>query len=593
MPVAPSEPTRPFEQRFIGRYPGAGDNVVSAYLRYALAVLQRHKWLAFSILGSILAATLAFTVSQTPQYFAMATVQINDRSDEVLGEDIEQELGGPSDWDIDRFLNTQLDILRSRMLAERVVNALDLGNDPAFFAAMGEENPAGEDAGRQALAASLLQSNITVDLPYSSRVARIGFESGDPQVSAQVANGFAEQFIQATLQRRFDSSAYAREFVTGQMEEARRDLEESERALNEYARGAGIIRTRGTGEDGAVGGEGGSVTASSLLQLNEAANDARAARIAQEADWRAMQATPLLSSRAELTNPTVQALMTRKSVVEADLQAATARYLPDHPAVARLGADLDAIDAQLKSAAANVRNSVAAEYRAAVAGEQNLQAQVGALRGQTMAEQDRSVRYNTLAREADTARSIYEGLLQRFRELTASAGVTASNIAIIDSARPPGSPSSPRLVFNMVIALLAGTVFAIIAVFLRDQFDDVIHVPEDVEAKLGVPLLGIIPRTQASEPLDELDNSRSPFAEAYNSLRGSLLYSTPQGPPRILAIVSAQPGEGKSTTSYAIAAGFARLGRKALLIDADLRRPSVHRLVQCNNAKGLTDVLTG
>jgi capsular exopolysaccharide synthesis family protein len=183
-------------------------------------------------------------------------------------------------------------------------------------------------------------------------------------------------------------------------------------------------------------------------------------------------------------------------------------------------------------------------------------------------------------------------LLQRFKELNASAGISNSNIAIVDRADPPTGPSSPNLMKNLAYALLAGLGIAAVTTFLRNQFDDTVRVPEDVEHKLELPLLGVIPRSRESSPDDELADPKSPVSEGYNSLRGALLYSTSHGLPKSLLITSSQPSEGKTTTSYAIAQGFARMGRKVLLVDVDLRRPSLHRRIGLDNAKGMTTLLT-
>ncbi|MFN2101272.1 GumC family protein [Altererythrobacter sp. MF3-039] len=570
-----------------------GDNPVSANLRYALAALRRNFWLAIAIVGAALALAVIATMLDAPRYSAATSVQINDQGDEVLGEELDGQRVDSSSWDIDRFLNTQLDILRSRALAVRVANANDLYDDPRFFAAMEMTSPEADLAPqrRRELVISLLRANLSIDLPRSTRIARVQFSSGDPEISARIVNSFADEFIQANLQRRFESSAYARKFVEEQLEEARSQLEETERDLNDYARSAGLIRTRDAFTVDASRPVAGSVTASSLLQLNEAANMARADRIAAQTRWRAESAIPLLSSRTVLANPTVQELMTRKARAQAELDAARERYLPDHPAVTNLANDLAAIDSQLTATASQVRNSVRAEYQAAQAAEVALQQQVDRLQGATLREQDRAVRYNTLAREADTARSIYDGLLQRYRELNASAGIAASNIAIIDRADPPLVPSSPSLPRNLALGLLAGLAAAVAAVYLRDRLDDAIHVPEDIEEKLGLALLGVVPEAE-DEPFVDMANPKSPVAEAYNSLRGSLLYSTRHGLPKVLAVTSAQAGEGKTTSSHAIASGFGRMGMKALLIDADLRRPAAHIATGLANKRGLTDLLT-
>ena len=579
--------------RYAAAYAASGENGISAAIRSVMGAIRRYLWMAVGIVVAAVALALIVTMLDTPRYTATASLQINDQSDEVLGGDFETQIAPPSDWDVDRFLNTQLDVLRSRALAERVADALDLANDERFFSAM-EVPPQGvptDEADKRKLAIHLLRTNTEVELRRSTRIAMIGFSSTDAEVTARIANALGEEFIQQNLQRRFDSSAYARNFVAEQLEEARSALEDSEAALNDYARQTGLIRTRDTFAPSGPELAAGTVTSSSLMQYNQAAIRAREARIAAQSRWDAVRNAPLLSSQPVLANPTVQSLMTRRAQLESELQVARERYLAGHPATSRLETDLEAVNQQLARTANEVRQSIRAEYLAAEAAQERLDGQVSAARGATLAEQDQSVRYNVLAREADTARSIYDGLLQRFRELNASAGIASSNITIIDRAEVPGYPSSPSLPRNLAIGLLVGFALAGIAIFLRDQLDDVIHTPEDVEEKLGLSLLGVVPRAEDQAPLDALSEPKSAIAEAYNSMRGALLYSTPTGLPKVIVVTSAQAAEGKSTTSFAIAAGLARIGIAPLLIDADLRRPALHKMVGVPADKGLTDLL--
>lgn len=574
-------------------YPALGENAISETLRQILSAVRRYFWMAAAIIVACVALAVVATMLDTPRYSASATVQINDQSDEVLGADFETQIAPPSDWDTERFLNTQLDVLRSRALAERVVDALDLASDERFFTAMEVPLSAvtGTDAQTRKWAIDLLQGNLDIDLRRSTRIALITFTSTDAELSARIANAFAEEFIQQNLQRRFDSSSYARNFVAEQLAEARRNLEQSEAALNDYAREVGLIRTRDAAAPSGPDLAAGSVTSSSLLQYNQAAIRARENRIAAQSRWDAVRNSALLSSQPVLSHPTVQSLMTRRAELESQLQAARERYLPGHPAIARLEGDIAGLNAQIERTARDVRQSIRAEYEAAAVAERRLDNQVRAARGATLAEQDQSVRYNVLAREADTARSIYDGLLQRYRELNASAGIASSNITIIDRAEVPSAQSSPSMTRNLALGLLIGFVLAGIAIFLRDQLDDVIRTPEDVETKLALPLLAVIPRAHDGTPVEALSDPKSSLTEAYNSMRGALLYSTPKGLPKIVVVTSAQSSEGKSTTSYALAAGFARIGEKPLLIDADLRRPALHKLLGTSKERGLTDLL--
>jgi len=560
-----------------------------------LGVWRRNRWLILGIVVFALVAAVIVTLLQTPRYTAVASVQIDDQGQQVLGEEFDQQSEVTPGGQAELFLNTQLEILRSRNLAQRVMRKLQLEGNERFYAAMGVSPPDPDISRteRREMVLELLQTDMSAFLPRNTRIARIGFTSTDPQMSARIANAFAEEFIQANLQRRFDGSAYARNFTSERLEEARVRLETSERELNAYARQAGLIRGRnsGSGDGDKDSAMGSSVTVSSLMQVNEAANQAEAARIAAEGRWRTEQSTPVFSSRAVLENPTVQALMTRRAELEGQLEVARARYLPDHPQVKQGETELKEIRQQLNGVAASVRNSIRSDYAAAAAAEQRLREQVRKLKGDTLAEQDRSVRYNTLAREADTNRSIYEGLLQRYRELNASAGVSSSNLSVIDVADPPLEPASPSLPLNLAVALASGILRAGVAALLRDQLDDTVRVPDDLEDKLGLPRLGVIPDSEGDEPSETLADPTSPVAEAYGSLRGVLLYATRSGLPRLLQVTSAQPAEGKSTSAYAIASGYARQGRKVLLVDADLRRPSVHRVAGVENRRGLSSLL--
>ncbi|WP_310018926.1 polysaccharide biosynthesis tyrosine autokinase [Croceicoccus sp. BE223] len=569
---------------------------MNATVRYILSRIRHNLLSILLIIALALAAAVVVTMLATPRYTATATVQINDQSENVLGEDLGADSNSNVGWDVERFLNTQLEVLRSRDVAERVANSLKLYDDPAFIAAMElpAESAAGPVEARRQMVVGLLQSNLGTDLPHETRVVRISFNSANPEVSARIANAFAEQFIQSTLQRRYDSSSYARTFIADQLQEARTRLERSERELNAYARRAGLIRSRdgSNGEDGPATGSS-SVTTASLSQINEAANRLSAERIAAEARWQAEAAMPALSSPTVLANPTVQQLMTDRARVDAKLETLRARYLDDYPEIVQLQAERKSINEQIASVAQSVRNSVRSQYVSALEAEQALRSKVDGLKGDTLAEQDRTVRYNTLAREADTNRSIYDGLLQRYRELNASAGISSSNLSIIDRAEVPGGPSSPNLLKNLLIAFVIGVFLAGVFVFVRDLLDDAIRVPEDVEQKMNMALLGVIPVASADNPDDDLADPKSPMSEAYNSLRGQLLYSTSEGLPKIIQVTSARQSEGKTTSSNAIAAGLARMGKRVVLVDADLRRPSEHKRHRLANQHGLSGLLTG
>lgn len=563
-------------------------------------IVRRNLTLFIGIIVLVLAIGLTVTLLTTPTYVASASVQIDQQSDQILeNQDVEPAIAYQ---DADRFLKTQTDVLHSRYLAGRVANQLALFT-PAFFGEMNEEVPQPSHGWSQEHAIqegvlNLLANNLTIDLPVDSRVVTISFSSPDARLAARVANGYATAFIKGNLQRKYDSSAYARNFLSGQLVDAKARLEQAEMSLNHYGREAGLIdtsRAAATHDSGsAASGNGSSITAASLVQLNEAANDAASTRIAAEERWRAAQSTPLMSLREVLQNLAIQALQQQRAEAQAKLDEERSHHRDEFPTVIQAKSYLNSLDQQITALAQTIRQSINDQYKSALNQEQALDKAVGGLKSATLSEQDRSVRYNILAREVDTSRTLYDGLLQRFKELSATAGATTNNISIVDSAVAPIKPSSPKLPLNLALSLIAGIALATLVIVVREQIDDVVRTPADAERKLGVSVLGSIPQPSDKQSISEaLASPRSPISEAYYALRTSLLYSTTHGLPRSLLVTSSQPGEGKSTTSLALATDLAKLGRRTLIIDTDLRRPSLHRALNTSNEEGLSTLLTG
>lgn len=561
-------------------------------------VLGYGRFIGLIIVLSLIAAVLAVLLT-TPRYTAKTTMQINNQTAQVLGKNSNTDLEEAAIStvnDTDRFLQTQLDIINSRAIAERVAQRLNLVGNKAFYTAVGKRESLTDTPKAKIFDDTIkaLLDHESADLPKNSRLAYIQFTATDPQLAARIANTWADEFIQANLQRRFESSSYARNFVANQLDEARVKLEQSERDLNSYARSAGLIKTRdqSTQSDTSAGMAPNSVTTASLLQLNLAANAAEQQRIAAQQRWTAISRGNLLNAPEVLANPTVTQLLTQRAQTEGELQSERARHLDDFPSVLKLKAQQAALDKQIDAVATSVRNSVKQQYDAAVDAERRLKDQVNQLKGSSLAEQDRMVRYNLLAHDADTNRALYDNLLQRYKELTASAGISASNIAIIDRAETPIKPSAPIILIYLAVGLLGGLLLSAVAVGVRHQLDDAIHIPEDITNKLGVPLLGVIPSTPSEDLVEALKDPKSLVSEGYSALRSALLFSTKHGLPKSIAVTSSQPAEGKSTTALAIAQSITRLGRTAIIVDVDLRRPSQHAMLGVTNKVGLSTVLT-
>jgi succinoglycan biosynthesis transport protein ExoP len=294
-----------------------------------------------------------------------------------------------------------------------------------------------------------------------------------------------------------------------------------------------------------------------------------------------------------LSNPAVQQLTQRRAEAEARYQQELQQRKAEHPAVQQLAASLRELDRQIGSLAGSIRNSIRNEYGIAQKQEAELAGTVAGLKGATMAEQQLGIRYNILKRDLDTNRELYDGLLQRYKQVSAEAGVTSNNIAILDQASPPLLPVSPRPVVNLTLALLLGLMTAGLLVAGRELFHDGVRTPDEVEQRFGVALLGHVPQLGRGEsPVQALAIPGSTVSEAYQAVRTSLELSTEFGTPKTMLVTSSRAGEGKSTTALALARDAAVAGRRILLIDADMRRPSLHSHLSVGREPGLSNFLT-
>jgi capsular exopolysaccharide synthesis family protein len=570
------------------------DDPAKIDVRLILSIIRRNIYIIISIIAICILLAIAVTLLTTPRYTAAASIQIDQEADRVLkSEDTDPNAGYQ---DADRFLQTQTDVIRSQALATRVAKSLNLFDDNRFFIAMKSPAPDAPEARRGRVVGALM-TNMQVDLPRDSRVATLSFKSPDPAFAAKVANAYADNYIEYNLERKYDSSAYARDFLSKQLAAAKDRLETSERALNAYARQVGLIKTSDAAIDtssaAASPAATQSITTSSLIQINQASNEAESDLVSAQEKWRTTQSQPLLNIPEVVSNQAVQNLLSERADKQASLEKELAIHQDQYPTVLNLRAQVAELDRQIQTIAQGIKQSVYSNYRIAADRAAQLRGQVAQLKGATLSEQDRMVRYNILAREADTNRTMYDGLLQRFKEVSAEAGITTNNVSIVDHAEAPGSPSSPKMLLNLALALMAGCVLAAGAVLVREQMDDAVRSPEDVERKLGWTPLGVIPTVpEGQRALDLLESPRSQISEAYHSLRTSLLYATVNGAPKTLLITSSQASEGKSTTSFAVAMDLAKVGKRVLLVDIDLRRPSLHGVMGMSNETGLSSVLT-
>jgi polysaccharide biosynthesis transport protein len=581
--------------------PGTGDSggEQPLLMRY-LTIARRRMWW---IIGAVVAAFvigLVLTLLTTPLYTATTTIEISRDAQRVV--DIKGVEGGSNVGDLE-FYQTQYGLLKSRALAEKVASDLRLDQNPQFFDMFGIKqgggglfnkavpraaNATADRSSQIRIAADLLLANVAIAPVRLSRLVEVTFTSPDPGMSARIANAWTAHFIAANLERRYDATSYARKFLEDRLEQLRAKLEESEKALVAYASDQQIISIPSAGASRDAPATERSLVADNLATLNAELTVATADMI---------KARSRVSGRGAgselLSNTTIGALRQRRAEISADYQKLLIQFEPQYPAARALASQLAQIDGALAREEGRVRDSVSNDYRSAEQRVAALSAQVESLKSGFIDQRRRSIQYNIYQREADTNRQLYDGLLQRYKEIGVAGGVGTNNISVVDQADIPAGPSKPRVFVNLIISILAGLGIGIAIAFALEQIDETISNPADVQRVLHLPLLGAIPKSKSDTPITELADRKSSLVEAYLSVQANLEFATSHGAPKTLTVTSTRPAEGKSTTAYAIAHALARSGKKVLLVDGDMRSPSVHRLMSFTNEGGLSNYLAG
>jgi len=570
---------------------------------YWLVLLKRR----FQILGAA-AAVLAVALLTPSTYRATAILQIDTEQMQIVQvQGITPVQGG---YDID-YYNTQYELLKSRALAERVAEDLNLAGSDIFqrlqvaplsqrlrqLLRLGTPSPSsaapaaknsGAAAGAQVSelrdAASLVQGGLVIAPVRNTHLVRINYDSTIPSFAAKVANAVADGFIASSLDRQFGASSYAKKYLEDQLAQLTSRLEDSERALVEFAQKEKIVPTA----------TGSSLVGQNLLDLNSSLAKAQDQRIRAESRWNQVKIAGDGALPPDLLNdPLLRSQQEKLAQLQSDYQDKLQTFKPDYPSMLALKAQIDGVKDQIKGALGNVRASVKTEYDMAAAQEKMLETELASLRTQTLEVDSRSIQYNILKRDADTNRQLYNALLQRYKEVGMAGGVKASNLSIVDRAEVPGGRFAPSLSRNLEAGALIGLMLGVMLALVLEHLDDTLKTPEDVEQHLHLAVLGIIPRLSKQTPDAALKDPRSSFSESYRSLRTALQFSTDRGVPKILLITSPAANEGKSTTALTLARNFAQLGKRVLLIEGDLRRPSLAKTMGISAGTGLSNLLAG
>ena len=554
-------------------------------------ILYKRKWLILSIVAAFTVLVAVRTLMQTPLFTATVRVQIDPAAKIVESGNIEQS---GQDY---TFMQTQYELLRSHAMAERVASKLKLGDDADFFkprelslvgAVMGLFKPS-PSAGAKSVeptaleqwAAGIVSGNVAVNPVFQSRLIDISYSDPSPNRAQSIANAYADAFIDSNVDKRFKANESAKVFLDDKIKQLKKRLEDSEKELVAFAEKHQQL---------VVVQEKESVAETNLASASAELGQLISQRTKNEELWRQTENTDAINLPQLLSDPLIGNLRAKRNELDIEYQKNLQMYKPGYPAMVQIHNQIEEIDRQIATDAQTIKDSLKAAYESSLEQEEATKARVAQLKTEVLELQKRSIEYNNLKREVDTNRELYTSLLQRYKEVDVASGVGANNVFIVDQAGP-GAPSSRGLGSALLRAIALGFGLGLGAAYLLEKLDDKLRSVEQIEQMTGLTVLGVIPKVDALE--EQLADARSSVCEAYRSLGTALQFTTEHGVPKTLFITSAGPGEGKSFTAFAIAKHFATIGRKVLLVDADLRNPSLHVKLERDNSIGLSNYLTG
>jgi capsular exopolysaccharide synthesis family protein len=571
--------------------------------------LLRQKWTLLLTALSILLLTAYVTWTTPPTYRAGATIQIEKEGVQIVNFGTVSS-ASPDMGEQDPFFRTQYEQLKSRKLALQVIDELDLNNRlferPAPFSLLSSFKiiikgliapllPANtESAVKVADHTDLFAQNLYVEPIEKTHLVKVFYESPDPVMSADIVNALINVFIKDNISSQSETDTYAKEFLEQEMEKARQRLTLQEAKLIEYAKQNNILEVNNSQ----------SSQERKLDELYSALGEAERARI--QAESQMIQGRKRTNAHEVLNSPVVEGLKQSLSTLEAEYREKLKLFKPAFPDMLSLQGRIEEVRGQLSREMGGLRQSLQtedstirrADYLSAKKLEDDLRAEVEGYKGELVDLRDRSIEYNALKREVETSRNLYDGLLQRMKEVSVASNVTSSNIRVVDAAAPDDEIFRPKKALNLILGGLVGLMLGVGAALLRETLNQGVSSVTELQALSGLPILGTIPHirhlSESNLALATVRDAGSLLAESYRVMTANLRFVLPGGvAPRVTLITSVNPAEGKSTSAVNIAMSQAQQGMKVLLIDADLRRPSVHTKLGLPNARGLSNFLSG
>jgi succinoglycan biosynthesis transport protein ExoP len=578
-----------------------------------LSVLYKYRWATIAVFALVVGWVMVDSYSKIPVYRATARILIEDPSNDLATPaEISRNV---TLADPDLYLQTQLRIMRGRDLATRVAGKLDLAKVPEFngqgpkptqlavsialvkyYAAWPyrlitssriEAPVAISDTVSAAGYPDALIARMNVVLVRGSQLVDLTFDSADPEFAARAVNTFAEEYVNHNLSLKVENIEKSAEWLTGEVAKQAELMRQSDLRLAEYKET----------QDATSLDANQNIIVANLTASNDAATKARLDRIQKEGLWRqieqAQKSNDVESITSVIGNPQIQALRTQINGLQQEVARLADRYSDRHPDRLRAQTTLDnaqrQLDAEIGKAVMNARN----EFDAAARQEKELQAQLADSKVRATALGRKGVDYAVLLREAESNRTVYNQLLTREKELRVVANSRTNNVRMVDRAQVPSEPASPNHRRDWAYAVALGLALGLGIAFGIDYLDDTVKTPDDITRRLKLRFLGLVPIVSGER--HPLISGPVPhdFGEAYRSIRTALAAQLPGTGARVVAVASSQPLEGKTTTAVNIAMALAVGGARVLLIDADMRRPSVHKALRMTNDRGLSQLLAG
>lgn len=569
-------------------------------LRLYIDVILRRRWAIAAFFGATVALVTFFSMRQTKIYQATATLIIETQAPQVLGNQIHDvaETGTSSVWASKEFYETQFNIIRSRSLAQKVVDRLGLINDDAFLGLDKIQDLAIREKVRESAdPAAMVQGGVKVELVRDSRVATIKFDDRDPQRAQRIANAVMEVYVQQNSDRKNEISRSASEKLANQVAGLKSQLETSELKLYTYKKDHDLVDSSFENKQNLTQQRVGSIfEALNKVQQHKAELDAKVKAIElakKSGDPAALQALPEVARNPEITH-----LRARIAESQADLAALEARYGPEFPRLVEAKSRLSQLQgAFLKEVQYAIQTSLN-DYKVVTATEENLVRLLVQAKADALEVNHKEMDYKRLAREDADNQRLYELVLKSIKDIDLSSPLRANNVYGLDPALVPHVPIRPRVSTNVLVGAVLGLLGGLALAFLLEYQDSTISSQEEVERRLGLSVLGLLPTIKAGPEAESPDRDlfvlRSPkssVAECCRIIRTNLNFLSTERPLRRILITSSGPQEGKTTSLVNIGVTMALSGKRVLMIDTDLRRPRLHRSFRQTNERGLTTLI--